>query len=161
MKKLATFMDRKISYFLILPAIVFILLFSIIPIFQSLKYAFYDFQLNDQEKSGLYTSSNYNLALYSETFDYIRYYLDIEESVVQKSESLSQIDLIRDELITYENYINNNIVTNDLSSVVKLDEKQSLYVLDMKDKIIFDLETLYSYDDSYYSKEDMRSCYLL
>jgi multiple sugar transport system permease protein len=155
MKKFAKFMDRRLSYFLILPAIVFILLFSIIPIFQSLKYAFYDFQLNDQEKSGLYTSSNYNLALYSETFDYIRYFLDIEESVVQKSESLSQIDLIRDELTTYENYINNNIVTNDLSSVVKLDEEQSLYVLDMKDRIIFDLETLYSYDDSYYSKEDM------
>src|SRR6056297_1356165 len=151
MKKLVKFMDRKISYFLILPAIVFILLFSIIPIFQSLKYAFYDFQLNDQEKSGLYTSSNYNLALYSETFEYIKYYLDIEESLVQKSESFSQIDLIRDELTSYEN----NIITNNLSSVIKLDEEQSLYVLNMKDKIISDLETLYSYDDSYYSKEDM------
>ena len=155
MKKLIAFIDKKLSYILILPAIIFILLFSIIPIFQSLKYAFYDFQLNDQGKSGLYTGLNYNLALYSETFDYIKYYLDLEESVVQKTESLKQIDFIRDELKTYESYINENIATNSLSPIVELDEKQSLYVVDMKDKILLELETLYSYGDSYYSKEDM------
>jgi len=155
MKKLIGFIDSKISYILILPAIIFILLFSVIPIFQSLKYAFYDFQLNDQGKSGLYTSSNYNLALYSETFEYVRYYLDIEESIVQKPESLKQIDLIRNELKTYESYINENIASNSLRSIVELDEEQTLYVIDMKDNILADLETLYGYGDSYYGEEDM------
>jgi len=155
MKKLAKFLDKNLSYFLIIPATLFILLFSIIPIFQSLRYAFYDFQLNDQEKSGLYTNANYNLALYSETFDYIKYFLDIEESLVQKPQSLKQIELIRTELAGYEDYIDKNIAASNLSSIVKLNQDQSLYVLDMKDKIIKDLETLYSYNDSYYSKEDM------
>ena len=95
MNKIMQFIDSKTAYILILPAVLLILLFSIIPIFESLRYAFYDFQLNDQAKSGLYTSGNYNMTLYDETFDYIRYFLDIEESIVTKDASIAQIEIGR------------------------------------------------------------------
>ncbi len=55
--KIREFLDRRLGYVLIAPAIIFILLFSILPIVESTKYAFFDFQLNDQQKSD-YTSMN-------------------------------------------------------------------------------------------------------
>ncbi len=155
MKNFKRFIDTKTAYILIFPAVLLILLFSIVPIFESLRYAFYDFQLNDQAKSGLYTSSNYNMSLYNETFEYIHYFLDIEESVVTKEETVTQIATIRKLLGDYESYILKNIATSDLKTVVPLDESDLKYVTDMKVTLLAELETLYSYDEPYYSKEDM------
>lgn len=155
MKKIGKFIDNNTAYILILPAVLFILLFSIIPIFESLRYAFYDFQLNDQAKSGLYTSGNYNMTLYDETFDYIRYFLDIEESVVTGDETKTQIINLRQMLDTYDAYMLENVATSDMQSIVPLDGDSHKYVTDMKDTLILELEKLYSYDEPYYSKDDM------
>ncbi len=155
MKKIGKFIDSNTAYILILPAVLFILLFSIIPIFESLRYAFYDFQLNDQAKSGLYTSGNYNMTLYDETFDYIRYFLDIEESVVTGDETKTQIINLRQMLDTYDAYMLENVATSDMQSIVPLDGDSHKYVTDMKDTLILELEKLYSYDEPYYSKDDM------
>jgi multiple sugar transport system permease protein len=149
------FIDSKTAYILILPAVLFILLFSIIPIFESLRYAFYDFQLNDQAKSGLYTSGNYNMTLYDETFDYIRYFLDIEESVVTGDEAKTQIINLRQMLDTYDAYMLKNVATSDMQSIVPLDGDSNKYVTEMKDTLIVELEKFYSYDEPYYSKDDM------
>jgi multiple sugar transport system permease protein len=155
MKKIGKFIDNNTAYILILPAVLFILLFSIIPIFESLRYAFYDFQLNDQAKSGLYTSGNYNMTLYDETFDYIRYFLDIEESVVTGDEAKAQIINLRQMLDTYDAYMLENVATSDMQSVVSLDGDSHKYVTDMKDTLILELEKLYGYDEPFYSKDDM------
>jgi multiple sugar transport system permease protein len=155
MKKIGKFIDNNTAYILILPAVLFILLFSIIPIFESLRYAFYDFQLNDQAKSGLYTSGNYNMTLYDETFDYIRYFLDIEESVVTGDEAKAQIINLRQMLDTYDAYMLENVATSDMQSVVSLDGDSLKYVTDMKDTLILELEKLYGYDEPFYSKDDM------
>lgn len=155
MKKIGKFIDTNTAYILILPAVLLILLFSIIPIFESLRYAFYDFQLNDQAKSGLYTSGNYNMTLYDETFDYIRYFLDIEESVVTKDASIAQIANLRQMLDTYDAYMLENVASADMQSIVSLDGDSHKYVTDMKDTLILELEKLYSYDEPFYSKDDM------
>lgn len=155
MKKFGKFIDNNTAYILILPAVLFILLFSIIPIFESLRYAFYDFQLNDQAKSGLYTSGNYNMTLYDETFDYIRYFLDIEESVVTGDEAKAQIVNLRQMLDTYDAYMLENVASTDMQSIVSLDGDSHKYVTDMKDTLILELEKLYGYDEPFYSKDDM------
>ncbi len=155
MNKIKNLIDSKTAYILILPAVLLILLFSIIPIFESLRYAFYDFQLNDQAKSGLYTSGNYNMTLYDETFDYIRYFLDIEESIVIGDESKVQIANLRQMLDTYDAYMLKNVASSDMQSIVSLDGDSLKYVTDMKDTLILELEKLYNYDEAFYSKEDM------
>lgn len=155
MKKIGKLIDSNTAYILILPAVLFILLFSIIPIFESLRYAFYDFQLNDQAKSGLYTSGNYNMTLYDETFDYIHYFLDIEESVVTGDEAKMQIMNLRQMLDTYDAYMLENVATSDMQSIVPLDDESQKYVTDMKDTLILELEKLYGYDEPFYSKDDM------
>lgn len=155
MNKIMQFIDSKTAYILILPAVLLILLFSIIPIFESLRYAFYDFQLNDQAKSGLYTSGNYNMTLYDETFDYIRYFLDIEESIVTKDASIAQIANLRQMLETYDAYMLENVASSDMKSIVSLDGESLEFVTDMKDTLILELEKLYRYDEPFYSKDDM------
>lgn len=155
MNKIKNFIDSKTAYILILPAVLLILLFSIIPIFESLRYAFYDFQLNDQAKSGLYTSGNYNMTLYDETFDYIRYFLDIEESIVTGDETKTQITNLRQMLDTYDAYMLKNVASSDMQSIVSLDGDSLKYVTDMKDTLILELEKLYNYDEAFYSKDDM------
>ena len=155
MNKIKNFIDSKTAYILILPAVLLILLFSIIPIFESLRYAFYDFQLNDQAKSGLYTSGNYNMTLYDETFDYIRYFLDIEESVVTGDETKAQITNLRQMLDTYDDYMLKNVASSDMKSIVPLNGDSLKYVTDMKDTLILELEKLYNYDEAFYSKDDM------
>jgi multiple sugar transport system permease protein len=155
MKRIKNFIDSKTAYILIAPAIVFILLFSIMPIFESLRYAFFDFQLNNQAKSGLYTKSQYNLALYSETFDYVRYFLDTEESVVKKDDTKLQINTIRTMLDQYDEYMQNNISNSDMKAVVAIDDEELAYVTEMRNQIQSNLEKLYSYDEPFYAEADM------
>lgn len=155
MKNITKFMDKSIAYLLILPAIIFIILFSIMPIFESLKYAFYDFQLNDQTKSGLYTSTNYNGTLYQETIEYIDYYLDIEESVVKKPETLAQINRVRGMVDDYQAHMTDTILKGKTSAVFKISKDQEAWLKTQNKALIEGLEDVYDFEDDYYSKEDM------
>ena len=154
MKSIFKFIDKKTAYILITPAVIFILLFSIFPILGSLRYAFFDFQLNDRAKSGLYMNSQYNMALYNETIEYIRYFLDIEESVVQHDSTKHQIDDIRALLDSHDQYVKKEIAGADMGAIVRLDQEGLIYVNGMRDDINSSLERLYSLDEPFYSKED-------
>lgn len=155
MKNISKMMESKTAYFLILPAVVFILLFSVLPIGESLRYAFFDFQLNDQAKSGLYINANYNIALYDETAFYIRSFLDMEEEVVLKDETKNQINTLRAMLDEYDQYMFNHISGTDMASVVQIDNDKLTYVTKIRDDINIALDKLYSYDESYACQEDM------
>lgn len=154
MKSIFKFIDKKTAYILITPAVIFILLFSIFPILGSLRYAFFDFQLNDRAKSGLYMNSQYNMALYNETIEYIRYFLDIEESVVQHDSTKHQINDIRALLDSHDQYVKREIAGADMGAIVRLDQEGLIYVNGMRDDINSSLERLYSLDEPFYSKED-------
>lgn len=67
--------NRLQAFLFILPALLIIGVFSLWPIFQSLRYTFFDYQLNNQQKSGLYMSPRYNFDLFDETQTYVRLFL--------------------------------------------------------------------------------------
>ncbi|NMH84170.1 carbohydrate ABC transporter permease [Heyndrickxia coagulans] len=67
--------NRLQAFLFILPALLIIGVFSLWPIFQSLRYTFFDYQLNNQQKSGLYMSPRYNFSLFDETQTYVRLFL--------------------------------------------------------------------------------------
>ncbi len=153
MSKLLRFLDRHLAYVLIIPAIILILLFSILPILESTKYAFFDFQLNDQKKSGIYMSSNYNIPLSDETFEYIDYYLRIEDSQVKKADTKQVIAKLQTEMKEHQQQIK-SLLGNGIG-VVKTSEKNVETIKAINGQILDALNKLYEREDEFYSKEDM------
>ena len=153
MKTILEFLDRRLGYLLITPAIIFILLFSILPIFESTKYAFFDFQLNDQQKSGLYFNERYNLDLVNETYDYLDYYLETELDVVQKDSTKAQIGEMRTVLSKQLGEVNGIFGTQ--TGIGELNEDK-LARLESMDSVTFSmLDTLYAVEDEFIMEEDI------
>jgi multiple sugar transport system permease protein len=153
MNKILKFFDRHLAYMMIIPAIILILLFSILPILQSTKYAFFDFQLNDQKKSGTYMSSNYNMPLSDETFEYIDYYLEIESTVVQKQDTIQYVNQLRNEFKSNQERI--KTMLEDQAGVIETSKESIGAIKAINIDIIKALDTLYAKDDVFYSKDDM------
>lgn len=153
MNKLFRFLDKQLAYVMIIPAIILILLFSILPIMQSMKYAFFDFQLNDQKKSGTYMKSNYNVVLSDETFEYIDYYLEIEASTVQKQNTKQYISQIREDMKQHQQAIKS--LLGGLSGVVEVSSKSIEAIKTINSEVHEALKQLYEKEDVFYSKEDM------
>lgn len=152
--KFSKWVDKHAGYILIIPAVVFIVLFSIAPIVGSLRYSFFDMQLNDQSKNDMYLKSNVNLALNQETIDYLRYYLDIDLDSVKKEKTIAKIDDIKMEIDDLEKYIADELATSDLKAVVKVSENDQDVLVAKQENIVSDLEELYAIDDEFYSPED-------
>ncbi|NMB04155.1 MAG: sugar ABC transporter permease [Tissierellia bacterium] len=152
--KIKRFLERKTAYLFILPALILIILFSIWPIVASLRYAFFDLQLNDQARSDLYTEASYNLRLHNETIDYIRYYLNIDESVVQTDEAHQAIAELRQQVDAFDEYVETNVVQG-LEPVVSIDQEKETEITRHKNEIIAGLESFYTLEDEFYSPEDM------
>jgi multiple sugar transport system permease protein len=152
--KFSKWVDKNAGYILVLPAVIFIILFSIAPIMGTLRYAFFDMQLNDQSRNDMYMKSNVNIALNQETIDYINYYLDIDLDLVQKDATISKIDEIKMDLIELENFIAEEIATADLRGVVQVSEDKQNALIGRQELIIKKLEELYQMEDEFYSPED-------
>lgn len=60
----------------ILPALILIAVFSLWPILRVISYTFFDYKLNDQQKSDLYFDERYNISLFNENTDYIILFLN-------------------------------------------------------------------------------------
>jgi len=153
MKKFLGFMDANLGYFLVVPAIIFIILFSILPIFESVKFSFFDFQLNDQQKAGLYFSEQYNLDLMEETFEYLDYYLEIEKDTVELDGTKAEIDKVSNRISNKHTEI--TALFDQNIGIVKITSDQ-LGILESESKeIINSLEKLYTIEDSFELEEDM------
>lgn len=148
------FMERKTAYLFILPALILIFLFSLLPIGASLRYAFFDLQLNDQARSDLYTEGSYNLRLHKETVDYIRYYLNIDESLVQTEEAHQAIAGLRQQVDAFDQYVEDH-VARGLEPVVPINEEKQAEIVRHKDELLAGLEQFYTIEDEFYSPEDM------
>jgi multiple sugar transport system permease protein len=153
MNKILKFFDRHLAYMMIIPAIILILLFSILPILESTKYAFFDFQLNDQRKSGTYMNSNYNMPLSDETFEYIDYYLEIEATVVQKQDTIQYVNQLRNDF--KNNQQNIKLMLDNQVGVIEASDESIDAIKAINTEINKELDMLYSKDDVFYSKEDM------
>lgn len=153
MNKILKFFDRHLAYMMIIPAIILILLFSILPILQSTRYAFFDFQLNDQKKSGTYMSSNYNIPLSDETFEYIDYYLEIEATTVQKQDTIQYVNQLRDEMKNHQKNLKSML--GDAKGVIQTSKENINAIKAMNIGIYKSLDVLYAKNDVFYSKDDM------
>ena len=152
--KLSKWVDKHAGYILIIPAVIFIVLFSIAPIVGSLRYAFFDMQLNDQSKNDMYLKSNVNLALNQETIDYLRYYLDIDLDLIKNKDTIAKVDEIKTDIDELEVYIAQDIATPDLKAIVKVNQGDQNILIDKQENIVLKLEDLYNMEDEFYSPED-------
>ncbi|MDF2532233.1 MAG: transporter permease [Clostridia bacterium] len=153
MSKMLKFFDRHLAYLMILPAIILILLFSIMPILQSTKYAFFDFQLNDQKKSGIYMNSNYNVPLSDETFEYIDYYLQTEASVVKNDETKQYITQLREDMKAKQMEI--KTILGNQTGVVETSQNNTEAIKEINAAVMAFLDKLYGMNDEFFAQEDM------
>ena len=152
--KLSKWVDKHAGYILIIPAVIFIVLFSIAPIVGSLRYAFFDMQLNDQSKNDMYLKANVNMALNQETIDYLRYYLDIDLDTVKNEITKSKVEAIKMDINNLEQYLLDEIASPDLKPIVKVNIEDQDLLVEKQESIISKLEELYQLDDEFYSPED-------
>jgi len=80
------------EFLFIVPVLVLIGIFSLLPVLQSFTYTFFDYQLNNQQKSGLYLSERFNFALFNETSAYLTMFLEEDKQFVDDPGLLEQID---------------------------------------------------------------------
>ncbi len=152
--KLSKWADKNAGYILILPAVIIIVLFSIAPIIGTLRYSFFDMQLNNQAKNDMYMKSNINIALNQETINYLNYYLSIDMELVQNQDTIAKIDEIIKDLSELENFIAEEIAPIDLKSVVQVGKAEQNALAERQQSIVNKLDELYVMDDEFYSPED-------
>lgn len=153
MRQIRRFLDDKLGYVLVIPALIFIILFSILPIVESTKFTFFDFQLNDQEKSGLYFDTRYNTDLSEETFDYITYFLDSERDVVIKEETKNYIGEAINAIEGYKAQME-SVVGAD-AGIVSIGSDQIESINLINDGVLAVLDETYAIDDEFQLKDDM------
>lgn len=78
----------------ILPTLIFIAVFSLWPIIQSFTYTFFDYQLNNQQKSGLYLSDRYNYDLFNETQTYVKLFMTEDRSHITNPADQNRVDKV-------------------------------------------------------------------
>ena len=113
-------MDKRLGYYLVIPALLFIVAFSLLPVFQSLRLSFFDFQINDESKSNIYFSDHYNIRLSKQDVYYIDYRLTKQYLPAVKDEA------VKSEVISFVAAMNkeHKVITSNLKStdIVKIDE---------------------------------------
>lgn len=153
MRKITSWLDNRMGYILVIPALIFIILFSLWPIAESLKFSFFDFQLNDQQKSGLYFKEQYNLNLMHETFEYIDYYLEIEKDTVQQSDTKAKINETQHEILkTYDSV---KAMFKEEKGIVPINENEKEILVNTAQKVRTDLNKLYQIEDEFSMEEDI------
>lgn len=143
MKKLQQFFDQKLGYFMILPAIIFITLFSIVPILASTQYAFFDFQLNDQSKAGLYFSPMYNASVVDEAFEYLIYYGQTELDSNISQESKTAVESYIERVSTAKETLNKALPTTETAGVYEISEEAQNTYIEIRDQVKLELANLY------------------
>ncbi|MFZ5968514.1 MAG: carbohydrate ABC transporter permease [Bacillota bacterium] len=153
MRKITAWLDHHLGYVLVIPALIFIIVFSLWPIAESLKFSFFDFQLNDQQKSGLYFTEQYNLSLMHETFEYIDYYLEIEKDTVKQNDTKEMIDETRQMIL--ETYDGIKGMFSEQEGIVPIDHDEREFLMKSSDKVTTGLKELYQREDEFSLEEDM------
>lgn len=150
-------LDRVTPYLLILPAVAFILLFSILPIAGSMRYAFFDLQLNDQSKNDIYTEEKVNLRLNEENNRYLLYFMDIEDSVVQKPETKEITARVREQVKAFDDFLKEEVATPAMETIVAVEGATMDKIVAAQTGIQASLEDLYATDDVFYAEADAKA----
>lgn len=153
MKRIGDFFDQHLGYLLVLPAIIFIVVFSLMPIVESMKFSFFDFQLNDQQKAGLYFSEHYNLDLMYETFDYIDFYLEEEKDQVDSNDMKIIIDDVQQFILVQQRVMTDTLKASE--GIVKISDKQGQEIRRINTEIEKAINDLYTQPDKLLLEDDM------
>nr|WP_163531201.1 sugar ABC transporter permease [Halobacillus ihumii] len=142
--------------FFIIPILILIAVFSVWPVVQSFTYTFFDYQLNDRTKSGLYLNERFNVELYNESSTYVNLFLERDmpnitdsEDAAEVKELLSRLDQLDTEFEGKSGVVNiNEEVKNKVESfyedakelVASLSEKYELQNEKNLPKIVNDID---------------------
>lgn len=143
--------NNKIAYLLILPAMFFIIVFSLWPVIQSATYSLFDYQLNDQTKSRLTFHYQYNLNLFKETNQYLNYYLDSEKTTATLDTSVEKIDELLLKINNYEESVFERFGENP---VVKITEEEKFELEDFTKGVIEEIKAIYGLKDPGFEIEE-------
>lgn len=109
----------------ILPILILLGVFSFWPVVQSFTYTFFDYQLNDQQRNGLYLSERFNTSLFNETELYVTMFL--EEDLDQITNS-ADVESVNELIMKYEN-IGKQYKDQDQTIKISTDQKEELQTL--------------------------------
>lgn len=87
------------EWLFIVPALLMIAIFSLWPVLQSFTYTFFDYRLNDQQKSGLYLSERFNPSLFNETQLYITMFLEEDLPNITDRLDMDQVSKLNNRLL--------------------------------------------------------------
>lgn len=90
------------GWLFILPTLLIIGIFSLWPVIQSFTYTFFDYRLNDQQKSGLYLSERFNASLFNETQMYVNMFLEEDLANIKSGEDQNRVTQLKKELLSAE-----------------------------------------------------------
>ncbi len=113
------------QWLFLLPAIVLIGVFSLWPVIQSLTYTLFDYRLNDQQKSGLYVSEQFNVDLFKETGLYVSMFLEEELPSISSSDDQATIQQTIERVKNIEQQFNNQ------KGVINISDKQKDEIVDL------------------------------
>ncbi len=109
-----------------MPAFILIGVFSLWPVVQSLAYTFFDYQLNDQQKAGLYTNERFNVDLFQTSQFYIGRFLEQDQENITNPEDKQKVEEVLERLRSTGAQFEGNSGVIELSDTVG-DEVTDLY----------------------------------
>ncbi|WP_243296973.1 carbohydrate ABC transporter permease [Bacillus litorisediminis] len=114
------------EFLFLLPAFILIGVFSLWPVVQSLAYTFFDYQLNDQQKAGLYTNERFNVDLFQTSQFYIGRFLEQDQENITNPEDKQKVEEVLERLRSTGAQFEGNSGVIELSDTVG-DEVTDLY----------------------------------
>nr|WP_029191190.1 sugar ABC transporter permease [Ornithinibacillus scapharcae] len=82
----------------LLPTLILIAVFSLWPVIQSITYTFFDYKLNDPQKSGLYLNERFNVDLFHETAIYIELFLTEDMQNITENDDKTKANTILNQI---------------------------------------------------------------
>lgn len=127
------------EWLFILPTLLIIGIFSLWPVIQSFTYTFFDYQLNNQQKAGLYLNERFNADQFNQTVLYLSMFLEDDLPHVTDSGDKNKVHSLIDELNQvgkqYKNQKGVNKITPQEKSLInKLYNKSNTLVTQLNQK---------------------------
>ncbi|WAA12227.1 carbohydrate ABC transporter permease [Fervidibacillus halotolerans] len=112
----------------ILPTLILIAIFSLWPVIQSFTYTFFDYRLNNQQKSGLYLNQRFNTDLFNETSFYVTMFLEEDLPNITDAEDQESAQVMIDQIHEV------SAQYADLEGVIKISDQQREEIVHLHDE---------------------------
>ncbi|GER67128.1 MULTISPECIES: carbohydrate ABC transporter permease [Heyndrickxia] len=133
--------NRLQAFLFILPALLFIGVFSLWPIAQSFAYTFFDYQLNNQQKAGLYVSPRYNFDLFDETQTYVRLFLTEDRAKITDPNDQQKVDKLVDHVAAVARQYRGK---KGVQKISRSDQKQLMGLYHDSSKLVKEINAKYN-----------------